>query len=85
MFRKYISRIMEMEYPFEFGRKMICPHCREEISWVKGYMGKAAGPKVPFLGASSYLYSMVFVCPRCETIMNIQQVGSGTNIFGMGD
>ena len=39
---------MEMEYPFEFGRKMICPHCREEISWVKGYMGKAAGPKTPF-------------------------------------
>ena len=85
MFRKYISKIMEMEYPFEFGRKMNCPHCKGEISWVKGYMGKAAGPKAPIIGRSTYIYSMVFVCPRCETIINIQQVGSGTNIFGMSD
>lgn len=73
---------MEMEYPFEFGRKMNCPHCKGEISWVKGYMGKASGPKTPIIGGSTYIYSMVFVCPRCETIINIQQVGSGTNIFG---
>ena len=76
--------MMEMVYEFEFGRKVTCLHCKEEISMVKGYMGKASGPRAPIIGTSTSLYSMVFVCPRCETIINIQQVGSGSNLFGSG-
>jgi hypothetical protein len=84
MFGRYIKQVMEMEYPFEFGRKMKCPHCKEEISWIKGYMGRADGPRAPILGTETHIYSMVFLCPRCETIINIQQVGAGQNIFGAG-
>lgn len=75
---------MELEYSFEFGRKMKCPYCKEEISIIRGYMGKADGPRTPFIGGTTYIYSMVFVCPSCETIINIQQVGTGQNILGLG-
>lgn len=73
--------MLDMEYSFEFGRKMKCPHCHEEISWVKGYMGHGPGPRPP-IGTSIELYALALVCPRCETIINIQQAGSANTLFG---
>jgi len=81
MFGGYIERMMEMEYIFEFGRKMVCPHCKNEIAYVKGYMGRGQGPKMPIAG-SVVIYVMTYICPNCESILNVDQVGSGNRLFG---
>ena len=80
MFGNYIKKMMDREYVFEFGRKMQCPHCKDNISWVKGYMGQDQGLRAP-LGMKINIYAMVFLCPNCETIINIQQVGAGNQLF----
>jgi hypothetical protein len=70
-----MKKMMEQEYVFEFGRKFQCPHCKENISHVKGYVGQNQEMKTP-VGSKIRFMVMAFLCPSCETLINIQQVGS---------
>ncbi|MGC9780217.1 MAG: hypothetical protein HZR80_13310 [Candidatus Heimdallarchaeota archaeon] len=80
MFGNYIRKLKDREYVFEFGRKMQCPHCKENVSWIKGYIGQDQGLK-SLIGTKINIMVMVFLCPNCETILNAQQVGVGNKIF----
>ncbi len=77
-----INKIIEKEYVFDYGRKMMCPHCKEDITYIKGYFGTDEGIKTTLFGSKMKLYAMVFLCPKCEIIINVQQVGTASNLLG---
>jgi hypothetical protein len=58
---------------------MQCPHCKENVSHVKGYVGKNQDMKSPF-GMRFNILAMVFLCPNCETILGITDAGSKTGM-----
>lgn len=80
MYYKYVENLFEKEFIFEFGRKMACPHCNENISHTKGYLSKTEKVKIHHAG-QVMVYAMVYLCPKCETILNIDTVGAGKNLF----